>query len=164
VKIIYAVYCGTTSIKTDRDYGTIDLRVVEIREEGLRNPRCDESPFEDISFNAQWCVKDAERSTYAWEVDYRSPFSVRLERAERMVKLLRRVEKIQRSLPVKPSTFGQFVSLIASRLGIKEFVNQESSHGWSLDHGDYLSVGIREGGELIDRLIAESRTPKEVAS
>ena len=145
-------------------YGRFELNIVRIVEDGkIRNPSTGDS-FDDLEFSCQWDQGKQEDRTYAWSVTYRDVYRVDYANAERMLKMLKRVRKIEEKLVVRPTTFGQFVTLIAQKLGINQVKKESrrSAASMSYDDNDYSSFAIKEAQSLIDSLIEDARKPAEV--
>ncbi len=88
-------------------------------------------PMADLVISAQ-TDGTSEQSSYGWRVEYRNAYSVDLQRAEEMVRLLRKIErgmaKIEREFGYCES-FGAYVARVAKVLGITTF-------GWRAEDGE----------------------------
>lgn len=80
-----------------------------------------ESAFQGLALNCQWDFQDDavhEVRTYAWGAAYRRVGTLDLERGESMIQMLRRIQEIETSLPSAPKSFGEYVAMVAQRLGL----------------------------------------------
>lgn len=163
----YAVLVNARQIETKYDYGTFELRIVQIVDGQLGNPDNDD-PFCDLVFHAQWDTnKPEDTHTYGWNIFYRDCYRVELDNAKRMLKTLQRVEKInslETTNPVRPVTFGQFVALSASALGIKTARRESRYSAGSSSYAEntYITLDLHDLQSVIDYLIQESRETKTV--
>lgn len=158
---VYGLLLDPRAIDLRTNYGKLEIRIVDITDGKVRNPDSD-SPYRDLTFRVQW-DKDNQDRTYGWEVRYRDAFIIGLREAERMVKMLRKIESIEQKLPVRPQTFGQYVGLIAAGLKLdsakKVAKGETSSYYPEMSFQDWK---LSEAGWLIDSMIEEARKPQEV--
>jgi hypothetical protein len=92
-----------------------------------------------------------------WEVLYNSLYSVALREAELHVKTLKRIGKICSAMVVRPTTFGQFVALVAQGVGIKRFARVEGRSGsWHTDTR-YSFHPLTSLAEAVDQRIETAR-------
>lgn len=164
----YALLIQGSDLKMNMTSGIGTLRVPIVRlEDGgrkVRNPGSDD-PFEDLQFSCQWDLEKNLDRTYGWDVTYRDVYSVDSGDAERMVKVFRHIEKVRNRFAVTPTTFGQFVALIAHGLGI-EVAKREScrqAHSSSYDENVYNDFTLQQAQYAIDDLIEQSREAQKTA-
>lgn len=157
-----AVYVQKNAAKRDREYGTLSLGIVRVEDGGkIRNPGYDH-PYNDLTFDAQWRVESPTEPTYGWEAKYRNVYSVGLQRAKRMYKTLQKVEKVRGKSLISPTTFGQYVALMAHALGINKVIRQRTPSGnGDYDGGEYSTYGLDMAQTIIDGLISEARKVEE---
>lgn len=113
-------------------------RVRNITESGF-----DPHPLANFRVNALSQI-DPDSSfgeTYGWTVEYREAFSVKLDRAEVMVKTLRKVNRGMEKLAAtygRPTAFSAYLAQVASVLGISVFGRLEhQGRGYSHDDNEY---------------------------
>lgn len=157
----YAIFIDPKSLRLRDGFGGLEISIVRITEEGVRNPSTDD-PFDNLVISAQWDRDDHSERTYGWDVRYRNVFAVDKQDAERMVKMFRRIERVEKKFPVWPTSFGQYVSLMAQGLGIRSARRRSLN---SLDTGNYSQMElqvwrIQEVAGVIDSMIQETRTEK----
>lgn len=76
-------------------------------------------------------------------------------RAEHMVKMLRKIERAEQGLPIRPQTYGQYVQLMCQALGVQKAAYLVGNGaGWH-DENEYTIRDIRDIGGNIDGRIAE---------
>jgi hypothetical protein len=124
------------------------------------------APYASLMFRAQGNVlKAEERETYGWSLEYREVYSVDLNDAERMVKMLRKIANVK--LPVQPRTYGQFVQMMCRALGITVAVQLSGkATGWHTE-ADYAFFGASDIEWMVDRMVTyflESQRPKREES
>ena len=144
-------YGGTQSF----EYGFVVIN----EDGGVRNPSDssidgDQAKFADLHFRCQITPGMAEDKTYAHGLYYRNVYSVELEDAERMTKMLRRIRKAEENFPVRPESFGQYVQLLCHALGVSGAVKATSEGDW---HSEISYATFRPGEIqwLIDTRIGE---------
>lgn len=107
---------------------------------------CDQLAFypEGLTVYAQSNTKwDNAGELYAWCVEYRDTFTIRLEIAEEMVKALRMVARKMQRLDDKygpAKTFGQYVARFADAVGATSAVRQDGGNGHCYSE-NYYQVG-----------------------
>lgn len=94
------------------------------------------------------------------EVQYNRVWSVSIREAEFMLKTLKRVQRIQERLVVKPDTFGQFVAMIGNGLGITRCITREGPSTRDHDDNKYRVHPIGELPGLVDYEIEKFRKIK----
>ena len=148
--------------KTDRDYGHVYGRVVRIRAEdgkvrNLQHASWDDKPTElynDLLISCQMSEGHAE--PYAWAVAYSDVLTIHIEKAEKMVKTLRSINRKYNSLVNKigePVTFGSYVAYIANALGAETMIFYEKDGERSrYDDCQFWFRSISDGKRAIDAL------------
>jgi hypothetical protein len=160
---LYFPHEGRGVVEIDRSLGkcgVATLRFVVIDKDGqIRNGI--DGWTNDLIARAQWNLDKVSEGvrTYGWELEYRAPFAVDLRRAEQMVKTLRRIAKADASLPIRATTFGQWVVLICRALGVKTLVVAKSDGGWSYSENQHHIGDITDAQSRIDNAI-EPHVPK----
>lgn len=158
---LYFPHEGRGVVETDvsNKCGVATLRFVVIDQDGRIKNGID-GWTNDLIARAQWNldklspdVRTSDVRTYGWELEYRAPFTVDLRRAETMLKMLRRIAKADASLPVRATTFGQWVVLMCRALGVKDFVMAKSDGGWSYDENQHCCGNIVDAQGWIDGVI-----------
>lgn len=90
----------------------------------------------DLRITAQQTAGLAEQP-YAWRVQYMKPYSVDLERAEIMVKTLRKIARGLERLEAEfgyPESFAAYVTRVGSLLKVKQY-------GWRAERGETFADG-----------------------
>lgn len=113
------------------------------------------APFCGLAFRCQASAGMCDGKPYAYSVEFRDVHSVNLAEAERMAKMLKRIEKIERSFPVRPETFGQFVQLVCHGLKVSRVLKEGIKGGRSHDETEYSNWKPSEIQWLIDSQITE---------
>lgn len=150
--------------------GQCKIGVVRIEGEKIRNPSDLDGlgAYRDLKFCCQYSRDFEAGRTYAWNVRYDDYMILSLHEVERMYKLLKRADRVERTLPVRPTTFGAWACSIAYGLDIKEFaLKVKDGHGWSYDACQHSINPIRNAAHHIDetiRVYLESIQPKPAAS
>jgi len=105
--------------------------------------------------------RNGEFSANMFETRYHGYMYVDTPAAETMLKGLRKASKIQSAFPLTPTTFGQYVALMAAGFGVKE-VCRETANGHTGFYSDsawqYLPISYIQ--VLIDEEIARVRESK----
>lgn len=152
---------GVIDVDHAQGWATATLRFVVINEAGKIGNGID-GWTEDLIVRAQWNLdkpREQGDKTYGWIIEYRQPFAVDLQRAELMVKTLKRISKAVAALPIRPTTFGQWVVLTLTVLGVKEVVAATNAGGFSYDETEHHIGEIAEAQYRIDDAI-EPHLPK----
>jgi hypothetical protein len=76
-----------------------------------------------LGLYAQWDLDPKEERTYAWKATYSEIFTVDLSAAEMMVKVLREIDRACQRFPVRPTTFGQWVQMLAQAMHLDCFID-----------------------------------------
>ena len=155
----YALYLCGKSIQTERDSegtptGRVELPIVEVnQQQQIRNPS--ETLFENFMFRCQWHAKIDEFRPFGFEAEYRSVYAIDLAKAERHVKMLRKVSKV--AFPISPNTFGQWASLMAKHLGITLLLRPTTQRGWSYSDNQHQFLPASSIQQGIDNAIADAQ-------
>lgn len=112
----------------------------------ITNPRSDSDPFADLEFSCVLRWGSGELETFGYDLQYRNVYSVDMQRAAGMLAMLRKIRRVHLALPVQPSDFAQFVTLLAPKIGIKYMVTAEDEGTEQRQHyptGWYRILPIR---------------------
>lgn len=126
----------------------------------LTNPRDDEDAYADLWFRAYLSWSTGELQQIGRELQYFDVFSIDVNRAERMVALLRKIRSAHEKLPVTPCDFGQYVTLLAPTVGIKYIVRPEDDETEARNHypdGWYRILPVRDAQAYINNLVDDVR-------
>jgi hypothetical protein len=169
-----ALHISSDSLdRKDRDYATWTLRFVVVTPEGkVRN--LDEYTrgsrmFSALKFHAQWRPSSPDLGVYTQSLSLRDiRNTARVSEMEELVEILKKANKVYASLPVVPSSFGQFVVLMCQGIKIKRVVirgERVNNSGWS-QYDDYEYRESKVDTSLqneIDDIIQETFASAEVA-
>ena len=136
---------------------------------GLKNPSDTDTDrliraLENLEVSCQGNNDDKPHGVYAWEVKYRDVYSVELAEAERMVWLLKRIDKrLERFGETEgPSlTFGQFAGRIARACEAEFFCLKTDDATVGYDESEYRLMPLGEGVGTIDHLISKWQSAPE---
>lgn len=123
----------------------------------LSNPRDDSDPHADLGFRAYLSWETGAFKEVGWELEYHNVFSVDLAKAERMLKMLKRVRKAHSDFPIAPSGFAQYVALLGAAIGIKYMVTAENEETERRNHypdGWYRIRPIRDAQNYVSSLLS----------
>jgi len=142
-----ALYIPTPNRSSD--YRTMAPYFVRITEQDeIRNMFGwdDQQCFSDLRFYAQWDRNAAEFRAYGWHLEYDTVTVRTSAAAGRMAKMLRKIESLRDSLPVSPTTFGQYVTLLTAGLGVKLAVVPTAGSASFYDYSErkhrFLKIGL----------------------
>jgi hypothetical protein len=123
--------------------------------------------FNNLRFRAQWNRDRKDRGVYGWQLHIDNADVNNSRTAEAHLYIMRKIEKVREGFPVRPETFGQFVTLLCLGLGIKTFLRvgerKTGVHSWSSLHEYYYDKN-KVGDDLqtlIDREIDQTYFPEE---
>lgn len=164
-----------TAIEASRigDIATWDLKVFAVKPKpaSFGNDFTIESPFDDdyqnFSLHCQMDWSGNHFRTYAHSACYSGWQSVKFRDAEKMFRVLERIDKIERAFPVEPTSFGQYVQLVAQGLKIKRYLEPSSRARREHSGYEYNASSIREVGRVVDDRLQEfgrSKVPVQEAS
>lgn len=151
-----------------RDESTFwKLRFVTVSTDGkVRNPSSSfgsepYAAFDSLFIRSYLSWRTGKLDSYqSHEVLYDGDSNIGLRDAERMVKQLKRVEKIISRFIVRPETFGQYVALLSQGFGIKRYVEVEGrSSGWHNENSHRFGA-IKDVAARIDWLLQEAERKK----
>lgn len=167
-----SILVNECTLKTDHysDTSTFwKLRFVTINEKGeVRNPSrtsfdCQYQEFDDLIFRVWISWSTGEVAAGSWEMLYDQLYATDRRDCERMLKCFKRLDKIREKIPINPSTFGDYVALMCSGLGIKRFVQTVGKGGSWHTENTYRFSEIKWLAERVNRNIrdaAEAKFPK----
>lgn len=116
--------------------------------------------FDSLKFRCWISWSNDRFSADSWEVLYDNLYSVQLHEAERLVKTLKRIRKIEDKMVIRPKTFGQYVAMIAAELGIKRFARvMGRDTGWH-NNNNYQFLDVKYLADAVDRSIEDARVAK----
>jgi hypothetical protein len=93
-------------------HGMLTIRTVHLDGEKISNPM--DASFNGLVFACQWDENNPDQPTYSWRTFYREVWKIEHADAEKMVRMLRRVNRIG---PAKSArTFGEYVAFVAKAL------------------------------------------------
>jgi len=137
-------------------FGRFAVRIVHF--DGDKTSAPTESPFNGLVFACQWNENNPTEPTNSWKAFYHEVWKVEHADAERMVKMLRKLNRISSSASV--TSFGQYVAFVASALKIK-LALKESKHATgvpSYKFNEYVHIEPSEVAGVIDAVVAEVRS------
>ncbi len=152
-----AVHVG--HVKADYNYGSqvFEYGIVTIDAQSRVRNCSDLYPetadFYDLRFRCQVSKGIDELKPFAYSCEYRGVYSVGLREAERMIRVLRKIAKAEDKFLVRPTTFGQYVSMLARALGITEVVQDGQGNGWH-DETEHVFWKLSDCQYVIDAQIA----------
>ncbi len=153
-----AVYVAP--IKADYNYGSqvFEYSIVTVDAAGKVRNCSDTDPFsadfDDLIFRCQVSRAISDGKPFAYSCEYRGIHSLDLTRAERCLKMLRKVAKASDKFPVRPESFGQYVQMMARALGITALVQhpKDGGSGWH-DETNYITWKAKDIQYVIDAQI-----------
>ena len=118
-----------------------------------------------LCFRAQWERNDKARGVYGYSLQLDVQDSIeRVEDAQALVDIMKRIEKSREKFFVTPNTFGQYVALMCAGLGVKKFVypTEEKDSGWGYSKHYHLSDKVGESlVRFIDWKVEDTYFPEE---
>ncbi len=159
--------------KLDTSYNSMgsiwELEIVRI-DPGKEEPRnCardnwdrpEERIFDDMKIRCYVSWYDGKFTAQPSGVEYRNVYSVDMNCVKILSDGLKRVGKIVESFPCQPETFGQYVCLVASGLGVKEMIRKsphESRQCGSM-YSDYQwqTLPLTSAQRVIDDLLDKEK-------
>jgi hypothetical protein len=137
-------------------FGTLSVRIVHLDGEKIGTPI--DASFNGLVFSCQWSETNRYVPTYAWKMSYREVWKIEHADVEKMVKMLRKVNRI--CSKVSPASFGQYVAFVAKALRIN-LALRESDHptprlGYSFN--EYVHVPSSEVAGVIDETVVIVRS------
>jgi hypothetical protein len=116
--------------------------------------------FKDLVFRCWISWANGGQLQFASELLYNAVYSVELRDAERMVKTLRRAQKLSAALIVRPKTFGEFVAMMGAAFGVKRYAQVEGRDGGWHNETRHSFHAIGALAERIDDMIERARWDK----
>ena len=113
--------------------GFYKLHVVKVENEQPRNcshtswPDENERMFDDLTFRLYFSWRDGKFTADMFECLYDNVSSVDAQRSETIAKGFKKCSRARDGFPIQPSTFGQYVALMAAGLGVKEIIRESPS-------------------------------------
>jgi hypothetical protein len=129
-----------------------NFEVTNISDSDWRNPGI--ASFHDFCFRAwiSWPTYKFRGQTFSaeqWEMLFKDCYSVGLKEAERMLKLLKKAQKIQDAFTVRPTTFGEFVVAMSKAFKVKHFIQLEGRDRGSFYSDNRYSMHPIEGANAV---------------
>jgi len=114
--------------------------------------------FNGLVFACQWDENNAHQPTYSWKTLYREVWKIERADAEKMFKMLRKVNRLRASKSAR--TFGEYVAFVAKALKIKLALREidHSTPRLSYNYNEYVHVKNSEVANLIDEIVDEIRS------
>ena len=141
------------STEADRHFGHVVARIVSVEEPTICNwsdDWADKWTLEDIRISCQMSRDDRDH-TYAWNTEYRQPFSIDHARVIKMAKTLRAIEnKLKKFEQTRgmPGTFSEYVMRVAEIIVIRKVVREDhngSSHWYKDNRYSFLPAAFARG-------------------
>lgn len=153
-------------VKLDYDgmeSGFYKLHVVKVENDQPRNcshsawPDENERIFDDLTFRLYFSWRDGEFHAEMYEYLYDNVGSVDGARCETLSKGLKKCAKARDAFQINPASFGQFVTLMAAGLGVKEIIRESpgekrrNASGWAMySDSTWQTLPISHAQGLID--------------
>jgi hypothetical protein len=137
-------------------HGTLAVRMVHLDGEKISTPM--DASFNGLVFACQWDENNPDQPSYSWKTFYREVWKIERADAEKMVKMLRKVNRISSSQSVR--SFGEYVAFVAKALKIK-LALRELDHSTPLssyNFHEYVRVETSQVAKVIDQIVAEVRS------
>lgn len=137
-------------------HGTLTIRTVHLDGEKISPPM--DASFNGLVFACQWDEKHLDKPTYSWKTLYREVWKIERADAEKMFKLLRKVNRLRSSKSAR--TFGEYVAFVAKALKIKLALREidHSTPRLSYNYNEYVHVKNSEVANVIDKIVDEIRS------
>ena len=130
--------------------------------------------YDDLAISAYQSDKDlyADEISGWWRVMYRSPYSVELKEAEKMLSTLKKITKGMEKLYKNfgnAKSFGEYCARVALVIGAKSIIYCTENSGWSYGDSKHRFMTIADGVSFIDGKLKEWKdkhavtTPNTVA-
>jgi hypothetical protein len=137
-------------------HGTLTVRTVHLDGEKISTPI--DASFNGLVFACQWDENNTDQPTYSWKTFYREIWKIEHADAEKMIKMLRKVNRISSSASAR--TFGEYVAFVDRALKIK-LALKELDHSTPLssyNFNEYVHVETSEVANVIDEIVDEVRS------
>ena len=124
--------------------------------------RPEERIFEDMKIRCyiSWYGGKWETAR-SFTVEYKNVYTVDSNAVKILSAGLARVEKIVKSFPVQPETFGQYVCLLASRLGVKELIrkspNAKRRDGFGYSEYQWQVLPVACAQRIVEELLEQAK-------
>jgi len=117
-----------------------------------------DASFNGLVFACQWDENNAHQPTYSWKTLYREVWKIERADAEKMFKMLRKVNHLRSSKSAR--TFGEYVAFVSKALKIKLALKEidHSTPRLSYNYNEYVHVKNSEVANLIDEIVDEIRS------
>lgn len=137
-------------------HGSLTIRTVHLDGEKISPPM--DASFNGLVFTCQWDENNPEQPTYDWKTLYREVWKIERPDAEKMFRMLRKVNRIRPAKSAK--TFGEYVALVAKALKIRLALREidHSTPRLSYNFNEYVQVKNSEVANLIDEIVAKIRS------
>ena len=137
-------------------HGMLTIRTVHLDGEKISNPM--DASFNGLVFACQWDENNPGQPTYSWKTFYREVWKIEHADAEKMVRMLRRVNRIAALKSAR--TFGQYVAFVAKALKIRLALREidHSTPRLSYNFNEYVHVENSEVANVIDEIVDEIRS------
>jgi hypothetical protein len=137
-------------------HGSLTIRTVHLDGERISLPT--DASFNGLVFACQWDENNPHQPTYSWKTFYREVWKIEHADAEKIAKMLRKVNRISSSASV--GTFGEYVAFVAKALKIK-LALRELDHSTPLSSytfNEYVHVENSKVANVIDEIVDEVRS------
>jgi len=137
-------------------HGSLTIRTVHLDGEKISTPM--DASFNGLVFACQWDENIPDQPTYSWKTLYREVWKIERADAEKMFKMLRKVNRLSSSKSA--GTFGGYVAFVAKALKIK-LALREMDHSTPLssyNFNEYVHVKNSEVANVIDEIVDEVRS------
>ena len=117
-----------------------------------------DASFNGLVFACQWDENNAHQPTYSWKTLYREVWKIERADAEKMFKMLRKVNRLGSSKSA--GTFGEYVAVVAKALKIKLALREidHSTPRLSYNFNEYVQLENSEVANVIDEIVDEIRS------
>lgn len=136
-------------------HGTLTIRTVHLDGEKITTPM--DASFNGLVFACQWDENNPDKPTYSWKAFYREVWKIERADAEKMFKMLRKVNRLSSSKSA--GTFGEYVAFVSKALKIKLALKEidHSTPRLSYNFNEYVHVENSEVANVIDEIVHEIR-------
>ena len=137
-------------------HGSLAIRTVHLDGEKISPPM--DSSFNGLVFACQWDENNPDQPTYFWKTLYREVWKIERADAEKMFKMLRKVNRLRSSKSAR--TFGEYVAFVAKALKIKLALREidHSTPRLSYNYNEYVHVKNSEVAKVIDEIVDQIRS------
>jgi len=137
-------------------HGSLTIRTVHLDGEKISTPM--NTSFNGLVFACQWDENNPDQPTYSWKTFYREVWKIERADAEKMFKMLRKVNRLGSSKSA--GTFGEYVAVVAKALKIKLALREidHSTPRLSYNFNEYVQLENSEVANVIDEIVDEIRS------